>query len=341
MAKLDIAFHASHEQFTPSRLLNLARQAVDAGFGSIHCSDHFHPWNNAQGQSAYAWSWLGASMQINDCPHGLVCAPGQRYHPAIIAQAAATLIEMFGDRLWISLGTGQALNESVVGQWPPKDLRSNRLLECIDVMRRLWRGETVTHDGLITLHQAKLYTTTGDAPLLMGAAVSEDTAAWVAQWADGLTTTDECPNVLTKKIDAFKKSGGTGKPVFVKVEVAYADSMDEALRSAREQWATNTLGSPLQGELETPEAFEDAVKEMKDESMLETNVFFSLDAREYVEKLHSVLDCGATKLIVHNVTTYQEQFLQFWKKEVEPLLSARVYPRPNLHLGESRAEPAA
>jgi coenzyme F420-dependent glucose-6-phosphate dehydrogenase len=141
-----IGYHASHEQFRPSTLLACVQQAEQAGFEAAMCSDHFHPWNEDQGQSGFAWSWLGSALQATTLTMGTVCAPGQRYHPAIIAQAAATLAEMHPDRFWVALGSGQSLNEHVTGGgWPTKAERNERLLECVEIMRALWRGETVIH----------------------------------------------------------------------------------------------------------------------------------------------------------------------------------------------------
>src|SRR3990170_2178675 len=133
-----IGYQASHEQFKPSELVRLAALAEKAGFTSINSSDHFHPWSVRQGQSGFAFAWLGAAMQQTHVPYGIVCAPGQRYHPAIIAQATATIAEMFPERFWIALGSGEALNERITGdKWPIKQERNERLLECADIMRRL------------------------------------------------------------------------------------------------------------------------------------------------------------------------------------------------------------
>ncbi len=162
-----IGYQASHEQFKPSELLDYAAQAKQAGFSSIHCSDHFHPWSSRQGNSGFAFSWLGASLQRTNLPHGSVCAPGQRYHPAIVAQAIATLGEMFPDRFWIALGSGEALNERITGEkWPSKNDRNARLLECVEIMRRLLAGETVTHEGRVTVEEARLYTIPKKSPPL-------------------------------------------------------------------------------------------------------------------------------------------------------------------------------
>ena len=136
-------------------------------------SDHFSPWSERQGQSAFAWSWLGAALQATSLPFGVVNAPGQRYHPAIIAQAIGTLGAMYPGRFWAALGTGEASNEHITGAgWPRKDVRNARLRECVDVIRALLRGEEVSHDGLVTVDRARVWTRPPEPPPLVGAAVS-------------------------------------------------------------------------------------------------------------------------------------------------------------------------
>ena len=135
-----IGFHASHEQVSPSELLHAVRAAEAAGFACAMCSDHFSPWSERQGESGFAWSWLGAALQATSLPFGVVNAPGQRYHPAVIAQAAATLCELFPGRFWLALGTGEFSNEHITGEpWPDKRTRNARLAECVAVMRALAR----------------------------------------------------------------------------------------------------------------------------------------------------------------------------------------------------------
>src|SRR3954470_574689 len=178
-----IGFHASHEQFSPSELLAIVKHAEAAGFDCAMSSDHFRPWGSAQGQSGFAWSWLGAALHATTLPFGVISAPGYRYHPAILAQAAATLCEMFPGRLWLTLGSGQRLNEDLTGvAWPEKAERNARLHECADIIRALLRGETVSHYGRATLVDCKLYTLPKTPPLLLGAAVTEATAEFVARW---------------------------------------------------------------------------------------------------------------------------------------------------------------
>src|SRR5215207_4775745 len=189
MSDVQIGYHASHEQFPPSELLEHVVSAEAAGFDAAMCSDHFAPWSADQGHSGFAWSWLGAALARTRLSFGTVCAPGQRYHPAIIAQAAATLAEMFPERFWVSLGSGEAVNESITGAvWPSANERDARLLESVEVMRALFRGETVDHHGLVTVQEAKLWTRPATPPLLFGAALAPETARWIAGWADGMIT---------------------------------------------------------------------------------------------------------------------------------------------------------
>ena len=155
-------FHASHEQVHPSALLAAVQRAEEAGFDAAMSSDHFSPWSARQGQSAFAWSWLGAALQSTSLPFGVVNAPGQRYHPAIIAQAIGTLGEMYPGRFWAALGTGEASNEHITGdRWPRKEVRNARLRECVDIIRALLRGEEVSHDGLVTRRPGPVWTPPG------------------------------------------------------------------------------------------------------------------------------------------------------------------------------------
>src|SRR5918999_2344924 len=169
--------HASHEQIHPGELLSAMIRAEDAGFAAAMSSDHFSPWSARQGHSGFAWSWLGAALQATGLPFGVVNAPGQRYHPAVIAQAIGTLGSMFPGRFWAALGTGEASNEHITGEgWPRKDVRSARLLECVDVIRALLSGAEVSHEGLVTVDRARLWTRPDVTPPLFGAAVSVETA---------------------------------------------------------------------------------------------------------------------------------------------------------------------
>ena len=251
-----VAFHCSHEQIPPSRLLRFARHAEEAGFDGGMSSDHFSPWSERQGESGFAWSFLGAAMATTSLPFGVVNAPGQRYHPAIVAQAAATLTEMFPGRLWVALGSGEASNEHITGAgWPPKDERNARLRECVEVMRALFAGEEVTHHGHVEVDRARLWTLPTDPPPLIGAAVSEDTARWAGSWADGLATVNAPPEQLRKIVAAYRDGGGQGRLV-LQVHLSWAPTEEEALRIAHDQWRTNVFDPPVCWDVETVEEFD-------------------------------------------------------------------------------------
>src|SRR4029450_4721101 len=185
----EYGIHASHEQIPPAEILAAVVAAERAGFQAAMCSPHFSPWSERQGESASAWSWLGAALQATNLSFGVVNAPGQRYHPAIIAQAIGTLGALFPRRFWAALGSGEFSNEPITGgDWPRKEIRNARLRESVDVIRDLLAGQEVTRDGLVTVDRARLWTRPETPPALIGAAVSTKTAAWGAGWADGLVT---------------------------------------------------------------------------------------------------------------------------------------------------------
>lgn len=315
-----IGYHASHEQFKPSVLIDYVRMAEQAGFRSVNSSDHFTPWSEQQGESGFAWSWLGAAMQATNLHFRVVNAPGQRYHPAIIAQAAATLAEMFPDRFWINVGSGQALNEHITGdKWPTKAERNARLKECVDIMRALWAGETVTHHGLVRIEDAKLYTRPETPPLIIGAAITAQTAEWLGSWADGLITVSHPRNKLQEVIDAFRRGGGEGKPMLLKVQLSYDRDREQALQGAHEQWRNNNFQSPVLAELKTPAQF-DMVGEFVQPEELEPYVRISADPQQHVDWIQQDLEMGFEEVILHNVNCQQQLFIEAFGEHVIPAL---------------------
>ena len=316
-----IGYHASHEQFTPSSLLTYAQLAEQAGFKALNSSDHFHPWSERQGQSGFSFAWLGAALQATSLPCGVVCAPGQRYHPAIVAQAVATLGEMFPDRFWISLGSGEALNEQITGQkWPIKAERNARLQECFDIIRRLLAGETVTHYGRVTVEDAKLYTRPKNPPLLIGAAVSEQTAGWIGNWSDGLITVHRPIEELKKVVQAFRKNGGEGKPMYLKVQLSYSSNDDGALQGAFEQWRTNVLSSEILDDLWQVKQYDGAAQFVRPED-LKNMVHISANPQQHIDWIKQYIDLGFEKIILHNVNREQERFIQDFGDKVLPHLN--------------------
>ena len=316
----DIGYHASHEQFAPDDLLNYVQLAEEHGFTDVLASDHFHPWSERQGEAAFVWSWLGSAMEATDLTYGTVNAPGYRYHPAVVAQAAATLGVLYPDRFWLSVGSGELLNEHITGEkWPNKADRNARLEECVEVMRRLWNGETVTHHGHVTVEDATLYTRPDSAPPVVGAALSESTAAWLAEWADGMITV-ATPNQerLARLVEAFRERA-PGKPVYAKVQLSYDEDEEAALDGAYDQWRTNCVPGPVTENLRTTEQY-DAVGKTVTRDQVTQNVRVSADLEEHVEWLRRDLEIGFEKVFLHNVNTNQEQFVEQFGEHVLPRL---------------------
>ena len=319
---MHIGYHASHEQFAPGKLIELVKRAEKAGFTAGMCSDHFKPWNNRQSESGFAWSWLGAALQGTSLPFGVVSAPGQRYHPAIIAQAAATLAEMFPDRFWIAVGSGQLMNEAITGdKWPTKKERNERLLKCVRIIRALWEGKTVTYQGHVRVEEAKLYSLPERPPLLLGAALTPETAAWVGEWADGLITVSAQEEQLSEMIKAFHSGGGKGKPMYMQMKISYALTEEEALKGAWEQWRSTILKSSVNTELRSPEVLDAAAEFVKPEDMRDY-VHISSDINKYVNWIDKYTGMGFENIYAHNVNLDQQRFIDDFGKHVLPALQA-------------------
>ncbi|MHA6667574.1 TIGR03885 family FMN-dependent LLM class oxidoreductase [Homoserinimonas sp. A447] len=314
-----IGFHASHEQVHPSALLDAVQQAEQAGFTAAMCSDHFAPWSERQGHSAFAWAWLGAALQATSLPFGVVNAPGQRYHPAIIAQAAATLESMYPDRFWVALGSGEAVNEHITGDdWPRKDRRNARLEESVTVIRSLLAGQEVSHDGEVTVDRARLWTLPEHPPSLLAAAVSAETAGWAAGWADGLATVMQAPDALRGVMDAYRSNGGVG-PLVLQVHLSFAATDDEALAIAHDQWRTNVFSPPLCWDVDSVESFDLAATHVPPEAM-HGSVNVSSDPARHVAWLQEAIDLGFDEIYLHHVGQEQTPFIDAFGEHVLPQL---------------------
>jgi coenzyme F420-dependent glucose-6-phosphate dehydrogenase len=316
-----IGFHCSHEQHAPSALLRYATLAAKAGFRHAMCSDHWAPWSLRQGHSGYTWSWLGAALQGTPLTFGTVCAPGQRYHPAIIAQATATLAEMYPERVWLSVGSGEALNEIITGEgWPPKADRNARLRECAEIMRALWAGETVTHRGHVTVQNARLWDLPARPPMLLGAALSPETAKFVGEWADGLITVAGPRAGMRAVIDAFRETGGN-KPMFLQVTLSFARTDEEARMAAMDQWRQVVVDRDELGDLATPEAF-DRESVSADPDKVGEKVRISSDVQCHLDWLREDLEMGYERVYVHNVARdHLERFINAWAERVLPAVA--------------------
>jgi coenzyme F420-dependent glucose-6-phosphate dehydrogenase len=315
-----IGFHASHEQFPPSELLTCTVEAERAGFACAMASDHFKPWSRTQGHSGHSWSWLGAALARTHFPIGVITVAGYRYHPAVIAQASATLAEMFPERFWAALGSGERLNEDITGQaWPPKEERNARLLECAGIIRSLLQGRRLTHRGLVDVVDAELYTLPKRAPLLLGAAVTEATAEFVGGWSDGLLTIASSADRLRRIVEAFRRGGGEGKPMYLQVALNWAPTDAEALRSAHEHWRYTVLGGNVGWELRSPEDYETAARFVRPEDMQES-VLISADLGRHAAWLAEFGELGFDRLFLHQVDLNQRGFIDAFGSRVLPQL---------------------
>ncbi|MGW0161436.1 TIGR03885 family FMN-dependent LLM class oxidoreductase [Mycobacterium sp. NPDC003323] len=315
-----VGFHCSHEQISPAQLLRDVQHAERAGFTAGMSSDHFSPWSTRQGESGFAWSFLGAALATTQLPFGVVNAPGQRYHPAIIAQAIATLAQMFPGRIWAALGSGEASNERITAQvWPRKELRDERLIECVHVIRRLLQGEEVSHDGLVHVNKARLWTLPDTVPDLVGPAVTPATAARHAAWADGLVTVNQPTETLRKILDAYRDVGGRG-PARLQIHLSWAPTEDEAEAIAHDQWRTNVFAPPVCWDVETVEAF-DVLGEAVSAEQVKQSVNVSSDLARHAEWLTQYIDQGWDELYLHFVGQQQTGFIDAFGEHVLPQLS--------------------
>ena len=313
-----LAWHASHEEFPPAELLELAVSAEQAGFDGVHSSDHLVPWF-PDGESGHAWTWLGAAMARTQLPFGVVTAPGQRYHPVVHAQAIATLASMFPGRLTVSLGAGENTNEHVTGDpWPDKPARNARLTTCAGLIRALLTGETVDCDDPV-VHRGRLYSLPSEPPRLFAAAMTPESAAELAPWADGLITVGSDPDAVRRVAEAFRQNGGAGKPVHLQVHVSWATDDETARRQAVDRWPINALPPSTTQDLETPEEVARAVADV-DPDKVAGSIVVSADPGVHVERLAQLCDIGLERLVVHQVGPDQQGFIDVYGRAVLPRL---------------------
>jgi coenzyme F420-dependent glucose-6-phosphate dehydrogenase len=259
-------------------------------------------------------------MQATSLPMGMISAPGYRYHPAILAQAAATIGEMFPGRLWLALGSGEAINEAITGEaWPDKRERNARLRECVDIIRALFAGKTVTHRGRVTVVETKLYSRPATPVPLFGAAVSEATAAWAAGWADGLLTTGGNADAVARVVNAFRDNGGAGKPVHIQHALSWAPSEEEALDNALDQWGPVSAAGDTNWNVSRVADF-DAIGALVTEDTIRQRVTVSADLGRHVERIAALMDLGVTAIHLHCVSRNQQEFVDAFGTKVLPAL---------------------
>jgi coenzyme F420-dependent glucose-6-phosphate dehydrogenase len=317
-----IGYKLSSEEFGPRELVRNAKLAEEAGFQFALISDHFHPWTDAQGQSPFVWSVIGGIAQVTSrlvVGTGVTC-PTMRIHPVNIAQAAATSAVMLPERFFLGVGSGENLNEHVVGaRWPAVEVRQEMLEEAVAVIRELWRGGYQDHHGrFFTVENARIYTLPRTPPPVMLAAGGAKSAALAGRIGDGLVSTSPKRDL----VERFAAAGGAGKPCYGELTVCWARDEASARRTAHRQWPIAAMSGPLSTELAIPAHFEGASR-MVTEEMIAEEVPCGPDAAPHVEAIERYVEAGYDHVCVHQVGPDQEGFLRFYAESVLPRLAGR------------------
>jgi G6PDH family F420-dependent oxidoreductase len=310
-------YFLSSEDHGPGSLVHQAQLAEAAGFSSVLISDHFHPWLDEQGQSPFVWSVIGgiAATTGLEVVTGVTC-PTIRIHPAIIAQAAATSSLMLDGRFRLGIGTGEALNEHVLGdRWPSPDERLDLLEEAVEVMRKLWSGELVSHRGPnYVVDRARLYSAP-EAPIPVVVSAFGPKAAEVAAGiADGFMSTTPDEDVLS----VYRDSKGTG-PAVGALKVCWARDEDTAVDLAHERWRNSAVPGTLAQELALPSMFDEA-SELVDRDAVKEKFACGPDARRHVDMIRPYVEAGFDEVYINQIGDDQQGFFDFFRAEVEPRL---------------------
>ena len=323
-----IGYAAMLEQFHPTELLDLCSRAEDAGFtAGFMVSEHFHPWTPQQGQSAFAWSFMGALGQRTTLPFGTaVTCPGFRYHPAVIAHAAATLGAMYPGRFWLGLGAGEALNEHIVaGEWPEIGVRSSMLFEAIEIINKLFTGAVVRHRGEhFKLESARLYTRPEEAVKVYVATAGPVNAKRTGRLADGMITVgaaDDKIGMLWGKFDEGAREAGkdpVGMPKLLQIHISWAPTDDEAIANAMREWPNGGMPFPKQ-DIKNPEDFAAMARLVRPEDFVD-RCLMSADLDWHTKQIQHYVDMGFDEVHLHNVGRNQAEFIDVFGRDVLPRL---------------------
>lgn len=316
---VDLGYHLSSEEHAPKELVRYAQQAEASGFSFAIISDHYLPWLERQGHSPFVWSVLGSIAQATQhlrLGTGVTC-PTIRYHPTIIAQAAATTALLSDSRFFLGVGSGERLNEHVTGaDWPSAETRRAMLTEAIGIIKLLWSGEPVNYDGVyFTVDQARIFDLPVPPPRIMVAASSAKTAELAGELGDGLIGVAPDPNL----VHTFNHDGGAGKPRYGKLTVCWAPTEEEARRTAFEQWRNAGVRGVSSSRLATPSDFEQASQRATEADVTRT-VLASPDPERHLSRIREYIDAGYDHVYVHQIGPDQQGFFDFYQREVMPRL---------------------
>ncbi|EON25693.1 MULTISPECIES: TIGR03557 family F420-dependent LLM class oxidoreductase [Nocardioides] len=310
-------YFLSSEEYTPQQLVEQAKLAEKAGFEALWISDHFHPWNDAQGQSPFVWSVIGAIAEATDLPvTTAVTCPTYRIHPAIIAQAAATSAVLLEGRFTLGLGSGEALNEHILGQaWPTAHTRLDMLEEAVDVIRQLFTGEVVRHEGRhYTVDTARIYTLPDEPPPIYISGFGPHATDLAARIGDGYITTSPDQELLTR----FGEGSG-GKPAQMGTKACWAPTRDEGVEIAHRLWSTSGLPGELAQVLPSPQHFEQAAELVTPEQTGE-KVACGSDVEVHIEGLRPAVEAGFDEVYVANMGPHYADMIAAYGAEVLPAL---------------------
>ena len=325
-----IGYAAMLEQFHPTEIVEITKVAEQHGFTGVMAADHFQPWVPQQGQASFVWNVLSALGQTTTGDLGTgVTAPTFRFHPAVVAQASATLESMYPGRHWLGLGSGEALNEHVVGQyWPDAPERIDRMFEAIDIIRKLLTsgvtGKDVRHEGkYYRLESTRLWTAPATPPPIYVAASGPVTAKRAGRVADGIIT-EAAPHdrlsTLFQRFDAgAKEVGRTSTRRIMRVHVSWAPTDEEATRNALEQWPNLGLRFP-KADIRSPYEIEQMAR-MVTPAHFEGRLHISSDPDAHRAYLQGFLDLGVDRIYLHNVGRNQREFLEVFGRDVLPRLN--------------------
>jgi len=314
-----IGYFLATEEFAPAELLDQARAAERAGFHGFWISDHYHPWNKAQGQSPFVWSLLGALAEATNLPvTTAVTCPTMRIHPAVIAQAAATTAVLLEGRFLLGVGSGEALNEHILGdRWPIADVRLEMLEEAIEVIRLLWSGETVSHEGRhYRVEHARLFTLPETPPPILVSGFGSKAVDLAARVGDGycITMPDE------ELISRFRSAGGGDKVVQGGLKVCYGSDEAEARKTVRRLWPSEGLPGELAQVLPMPEHFEQAT-ELVTEELLAEAIPCGPDLERHADAIQEFADAGVDELYLHQIGGGHDEFFEAYTCEILPRFS--------------------
>ncbi|GAB2918065.1 LLM class F420-dependent oxidoreductase [Streptomyces heilongjiangensis] len=314
----EFGYFLATEEFGPADLIEQARMAEQAGFDCLWISDHYHPWNDAQGQSPFVWSVIGALSEAVSLPvETAVTCPTVRIHPAVVAQAAATSAVMTGGRFRLGLGSGEALNEHVLGtHWPSANVRLEMLEESIQIMRRLFTGEEVTHHGPhYTVENARLYTVPDEPVPIDISGFGPKAAGLAARVGDGFITMGPDEEMVTQ----YRKGGGGGRLVSGGTKVCWGQDREEAVRTVHRLWPNQFLPGEMAQILPTPRHFEQ-LEPLVTEEMVAENTVCGDDVDEHVRELRAFVEAGFDRVYVGQIGPDQRGFFDFYRTKVLPQL---------------------